>query len=326
MPLSFSEILKDAPPGPAAAVPPPPPRPSGGTPSAPASAPDGRYARYENEKRLLDDVLKEVITEISQEIQRIGEALKAPPGGAAPAGSPAGPDASGPPPGRLLEEVLTAEERKALSDILRETPPRVSLAPPGVAVDDDLPMGGFAIPGSGEGDALAKDETGGLDALMALHGSNAPDSPAVQASASVSGETGSGVWVSPDALQKMLPADAPGAGFTQPQMQKMIPVPVESDDAMAEVEDLIKMHMEAYVEESKKEKEDEDKAGRAAAAAAGAELLAMVKPKGPSLLARFDAWVVARGLARHKRRAGIVAWAVLLGTLIGVGVTVWMRM
>lgn len=292
MPLSFSEILKEGSgrtdpesglPGvgkAGAAVPPPPP----------VEAPSENVA----EKRLLDDVLKEVIGEISQEIQRIGAALKSRDAPAPPTAPSAGelpPEPSVAPP--LLEETLTAEERKALADLLREPAPAAP-ADPG-----NLPLGGFAPeePRAETATAAAGADSGDLPEMPRP----APAAPPPEAPL----PGGSGVWISPPAVQQALK--------------------VETDAGIMEVEDLIKIHMAAYAEEDRKDKEDQEKAGRAAAAAAGADLLAMVRPQGVPLLSRLDAWIVSQGWARHKRRAGTVAWAILVGTAIGVAVTLWMR-
>lgn len=275
MPLSFSEILKEGP-GPGD------PAPAAGS-SVPAAPPGGA-----EEKRLLDDVLKEVIGEISQEIQRIGEALQSrglpQPAPAAVPPADLSPEPPAAPP--LLEETLTAEERKALADLLREPPP------PAPADPGNLPLGGFAPePPQGEPDAAGP--------------APAQVPPPSEGQRETQPPGGSGVWISPPAVRQALE--------------------VETDAGIMEVEDLIKIHMAAYAEDERKDKEDQEKAGRAAAAAAGAELLSMVRPRRASLLARFDAWVVTRGLARHKRRVGVVAWAILIGTMIGVAVTLWMR-
>ncbi len=314
MSLSFSEILKESAAAPGASLVAPK-----GLPVLQVDVPAPPHAG----PALLDEVLKEVIGEIASEIQRIGEALRtkeAAPGKARPAAAefelPAAPPA-GP---RLLEEALSSQERKVLSDILRESPPSFSLeaSPPEEKKEEvDLPIGGFAVepeealarlpasePQASSSPPMGDEIEAELKALAAMDAAS-PSSATLPASEGLgASDSDSGTWVSKD----------------MPEVQQAFQV--ETDASMLEVEDLIKMHMQAEVVIDQRRASE---SSRAHLTAPGIGVF-NVPARRLSLSERIDAWVVKKGLARYKRVAGILSWSIFAGTALGIAVTLWMRM
>lgn len=311
MGVSFSSLPRRDESGPPGGE--PPVRRAPETPDAPPSAPVGAGGG------VLDDVLREVIGEIAAEIQRIGRALEKAP--AAPPPAPPAADQADPPAGRrLLEEALTADERRALEALLREPPPappapvnpRDASAPPaGRAADTDLPPGQFP------------DEPSAFEAPV---GETSIDRPAGAQEMPAPSEEG--VAAPPSAASREPVSGGSESWMAEPPTTVRTALANETDESILEVEDLIKMHMQA---DAAKEPDTgsfgQPSAPVSARAMVGAPPPASraAAPPRLSLLDRFDGWVVARGWGPYKRVAGIAAWAILGATAVAAAVTFWMR-